>query len=308
MKKYILIILAFLLSFNSYAQTTNGGVRFVGTTVVMQLDDDARNIIRTIENERVAGGGAVFTLAERTYVNYIVTNFKVIGVWSKITALYGFVGGTAASHKWNWKDMRNLDAAYRLVFVGGLTHNSNGIDPNGTTGYANTFINPAVTLSAQTTLHFSMYFNENSTIGTEYDMGSQNLQTNTGLNGLTVRRSANTGFFASTGFAGNSVNRTNISNSDSRGYYIGNFLTTNQVWKNGQNIGQTPVALGTNNKPNQNIYLFAMGSTNVAGVIEPVLFSNKRTTLVSIGSGLTDTEAIRMSNIVTFAQGILNRQ
>ena len=266
------------------------------------MDADASKVI-----EAIRATGVAITHPMRNYAHTLVSGLKGTGMWQNSLALYGFLGGTAASHALNWKDLRDLDAAYRLQFFGGIVHDANGADPNGTTGYANTFINPAVTLSAQTTLHFSMCFNENSTIGTEYDMGAQNLQTNTGLNGLTVRRSTNTGFFASTGFAGNSVNRTNISNSDSRGYYIGNFLTTNQVWKNGQNIGQTPVTLGSNNKPNQNIYLFAMGSTNVAGVIEPVLFSNKRTTFASIGSGLTDSTAIQSSQIVTQAQAILGR-
>ena len=51
-------------------------------------------------------------------------------------ALYPFVGGTATSHKFNLKDPRDLDAAFRLQFNGGWTHNSNGVTPNGTNGYA----------------------------------------------------------------------------------------------------------------------------------------------------------------------------
>jgi hypothetical protein len=53
-------------------------------------------------------------------------------------AIYPFVGGTASSHKWNLKDPRNLDAAFRLIFNGGMTHSSTGVLFNGTNGWANT--------------------------------------------------------------------------------------------------------------------------------------------------------------------------
>jgi hypothetical protein len=60
----------------------------------------------------------------------------------KIKALYPIVGGTAGTHKFNFVDPRDLDLAFRLTFFGGLTHNSNGITPNGTNGYADTYFNP----------------------------------------------------------------------------------------------------------------------------------------------------------------------
>jgi hypothetical protein len=58
-------------------------------------------------------------------------------------AVYPFVGNTASSQKWNLKDARDLDAAYRLVFSGGVTFSSNGMLGNATNGWANTFLNPS---------------------------------------------------------------------------------------------------------------------------------------------------------------------
>jgi len=55
-------------------------------------------------------------------------------------AIYPFVGGTADAHKWNLKDPRDNDSAFRLSFFGGWTHAATGAKPNGTTGYAKTFI------------------------------------------------------------------------------------------------------------------------------------------------------------------------
>lgn len=295
-KKYILLILAFLLSFNSNAQTTNGSVRFVGTTVVMQLDDDARNIIRTIENERVAGGGAVFTLAERTYVNYIVTNFKAIGVWSKITALYGFVGGTAASHKWNWKDMRDLNAAYRLVFPNGMTHSANGIQGNGTNQYAETFLTPSTTLTNNNS-HISIYSNSNI-VGSGFLVDISAVDGTTRYLELVFNRTTLSNYTGQ-------YNTTVVGfNTDGKGFTLGTRRSTNSLLflnKQSTLIGTTTETQTLPNSTTVNI-----GVRNSSGIRS--LYSNRAYLFASIGSGLTDTEAIRMSNIVTFAQSILNRQ
>jgi len=77
---------------------------------------------------------------QRSAVNTLVTSLKGYSIWNKLNAIYPFVGGTASTHKWNLKDPRDLDAAYRLSFSGGWTHNSNGITGNGTNAYADTFL------------------------------------------------------------------------------------------------------------------------------------------------------------------------
>jgi hypothetical protein len=78
---------------------------------------------------------------QKTAINTLVVDMKGFGIWTKMKAIYPFVGGTASTHKWNLKDPRDLDAAFRLVFNGGWTHSSTGALPNGTNGYANTFLN-----------------------------------------------------------------------------------------------------------------------------------------------------------------------
>lgn len=72
-------------------------------------------------------------------VNTLVNGLQQDGIWSKMKAVYPFVGGTATTHKYNLKDPRDLDAAFRLAFNGGWTHNANGITGNGTNTYADTF-------------------------------------------------------------------------------------------------------------------------------------------------------------------------
>ena len=74
-------------------------------------------------------------------INTLVTSLKSAGIWTKMKAIYPFVGGNAASHKFNLKDPRDLDAAYRITFSGGMTHSSTGVLFSGSNGYANLNIN-----------------------------------------------------------------------------------------------------------------------------------------------------------------------
>jgi len=76
-------------------------------------------------------------------INTLVTDLKNHEIWNQMFAIYPFVGGVASTHKWNLKDPRDLNSAFRLQFFGGLVHSSNGILPNGTTGYADTFFIPS---------------------------------------------------------------------------------------------------------------------------------------------------------------------
>jgi hypothetical protein len=75
---------------------------------------------------------------QQNAINTLVVGLKTDGLWTKLYAIYPIVGGTATNHKYNLKDPRDLDVAYRLVFNGGMTHSSNGILFNGTNGWADT--------------------------------------------------------------------------------------------------------------------------------------------------------------------------
>ena len=74
-------------------------------------------------------------------INTLVKDLKTSGIWSKMVAIYPFVGGILSTHKWNLKDPRDLNEAFRLTFVGGGSHNTTGWLPNGVNGYADTYFN-----------------------------------------------------------------------------------------------------------------------------------------------------------------------
>ena len=95
--------------------------------------------------------------ATRTGINNFVKNLKSYSLWNKISGLYPLVGGTMYSQKFNLKDPRDADAAYRLNFNTGLGYwngstyyktffNDNGVIFWGSGDYADTFINAKTNL------------------------------------------------------------------------------------------------------------------------------------------------------------------
>ena len=76
---------------------------------------------------------------QQNAIDNLVIGLKADGLWTPMQALYPFVGGTASTHKWNLKDPRDLDAAYRLQFGGGVTHNQNGARGNAVNSFMDTY-------------------------------------------------------------------------------------------------------------------------------------------------------------------------
>jgi hypothetical protein len=101
-------------------------------------------------------------ITQKAAINQLVLDLKSANIWTKMKAIYPFVGGTSATHKWNLKDPRDLDIAFRLSFFGGSTHSSTGWLPNGTNGYADTYFNTddVVSIGLQS---FGVYLRNNPT-------------------------------------------------------------------------------------------------------------------------------------------------
>jgi hypothetical protein len=251
------------------------------------MDINAREIIRIIENER----GTPFSFNERFYVNYIVSNLKAAGVWSKCNAIYGMVGGTAAAHKWNWKDMRDLDAAFRLSFQpSGWSHTSTGAKPNGTT-YAQTFLNPSTQLVLNNT-HIS-YFSGTNVTSDVYTIVAYDGTSSMGIYANFINRIFNSQYNGGSG-------RIITTETRGDGYFIINrqSASLNQTYKDGRLAGLSTVSTSLGALPNSEFIIGAIGAA------VPENRSLKEAKFISIGDGLTDTQAIQISHIITFAQVI----
>ena len=220
-------------------------------------------------------------------INDLVVGLKADTLWTKMKAIYPFVGGTASTHKFNLKNPKDLDAAFRLEFFGGVTHDSNGITLNGTNGYANTFFIAAT--SALNDGNISIY-NRTNNAGNYYDFS--NLASPAGEQSILIKWSDNK-FYINSG----TQTYPNVLNSDARGLYSTNYNTTNvKGYKNGSLvITENKVSTGVAS-------VYYIGRNAVTN------YSNRNYAFASIGDGLTDTDAANLYTRVQAYQTALSRQ
>jgi hypothetical protein len=225
-------------------------------------------------------------------INTLVTDLKLYGLWTKMKAIYPFVGGTATTHKFNLKDPQDTNAAFRLVFVGGWTHSANGALPNGTNAYADTFLN-GLSILTNASNHLSYYSRTSSTTGVEVEIGSSN----TASNFFQVRSAANY-------VAGGTVILSFTSTANAQGFWLGSKenAASRRAYKNGV-VETLSTANNTTPYENLNIFIGARNDNGVAG-----FYSDKECALASIGDGLTNAEATNYYTTVQSFQTTLGRQ
>ena len=233
-----------------------------------------------------------------TAINTLVVNLKSANVWTKIKAAYPMVGGTATSCKWNLKDARDLEAAFRLAFAGGGTFSSNGYLPNGLNSFANTYLIPQVNLTNNNN-HISFYSRTDAN-GLYADMGSSEASATSqlGLYGRYLGNSlADSGTF--------SQSRITAATANSLGFYTSTRTANNvfKLFKNGSSIGTNITTNTVALLPNQ---VFTIGGYNENGNVIQV--SIRQCAFASIGDGLTDAEALAFYNAVQTFNTTLNRQ
>jgi hypothetical protein len=167
---------------------------------------------------------AITDTTQKNAINTLVTDLKGYGIWTKMKALYPFVGGTAAQHRFNLKDPRAVAGAFYLIFNGGWTHSATGVLPNGTTGYADTQLSPRLVLSSSTFNHLSYYSRTNTAVASEYSIGAYD---GAGSLSMILRRDTNNQTFVSD-VTGNTYRAAfNSSSTDSRAFYVGTQQGTN---------------------------------------------------------------------------------
>jgi hypothetical protein len=192
----------------------------------------------------------------------------------------------ASQFKYNLKDPRDLDAAFRLVFNGGWTHSSTGATPNGTNGYADTKFDQ--TLLSQTNGEIGVYLRTNIK-ATYIDIGAYaaandySLFTYISLGGDQIYGKASCPDIGSGYNPTNSLGLFSI-NADG--------VNTQKFYKNGVLVATKNVASGATTS--KNIYLSAGN-----GAASPVFYSTRQLALSYISQTLNATDA---SNLYTRVQ------
>lgn len=211
-------------------------------------------------------------------INNLVSDLKAYGLWSKIIAFYPFVGGTASAHKFNLVNPQDLNAAYRLVFNGGITHNASGITGNGTNGYYDLFMNPSTNGMSLTTGGCVFVYNGNNT--------------NTGIDIIAFQGGVNYGLQITTRDGGNSFGRglsntsLTISSSSSLGFFAVNREPNNN----------TQFSLYQGTVQNNQAALFQLPNTPFYGMGLPgfSLYTTRNHQCSGILYGLTNTEVLNL--------------
>jgi hypothetical protein len=232
---------------------------------------------------------------ELNAVNQLVLDMKAYGIWSKMKAIYPFVGGTAALHKWNLKDPQDTNAAFRLVFNGGWTHSSTGATPNGVNAYADTYLVQSAEFANDNNIHLSYYSRTNVNTNS-VEIGCFD---NTRACQILIR---NSGIVpSSTRTFLNNLTESNFVDANSLGFYTTNRIGTSvKIFKN-----STLSVNNTNAANGRTTISFYIGAQNFFGAN---LRSSKECAFSSIGDGLTDTEAADFYTAVQAFNTSLSRQ
>lgn len=229
----------------------------------------------------------------------LVRSLKTAGLWTKMKAIYPFIGGTATSHKWNLKDPRDVDAAFRLTFSGGWTHSSTGAKPNGTNGYADTYLIGINQLQLNSAA-VSIYINTNILGTFMIDLCDQD----------TARKIYLSAYFNTQGVGPNGIIAQlhnsgfpgGIANGDARGFYLSSRTgsATWGVYKNNNKVAtRTDVAV-VDRQPTKSILL---GGNSIFSAE----YSSREQSFATIGDGLTDSDASNLYTIVDLFQKRLGR-
>lgn len=231
-------------------------------------------------------------------VDDLVTSAKSNGWWDLCIAIYPLVGGTATTCKYNLKDLQDTDAAFRLNFVNSPTITATGVDWNGTTQYADTFIIPSTHLTAQNT-HLSYYSRENVS-STGLDMGTYN---GGGEELLLNSRHSVSGFMSDQYNDVGSQGRLLFANSDSRGWFLGSRTssTSHNTYINGSNVASSATSGGT--FPTTNIFLAAVPD----GLGGAFLHGVRQCAFATIGAGISPSLATIMYGDIQIFQKSLGR-
>jgi hypothetical protein len=270
-------------------QTTLG--RSIGTQTVSDADAQAF----------VTNAGIVDQV-EANAINNLVIGMKADGVWSKMKAIYPFVGGTASTHKFNLKNPLDTDAAFRLTFHGGITHSSTGMVGNATNGYADTKFITGTNFTSSTSKHLSFYLRTNNVVsGDPVDMGS--IDSGSALVGNDFLFNGNSNNI------GGQLSTTTVTSAttDRKGFsFITKNGTSQSVWKNGTKLNTTS---GTGDSSGElPVWLcgISLGSSSTSNFF-PYGPTNNQFAFASLGDGLNDTEATNLNTRVTTFQTALSR-
>lgn len=220
------------------------------------------------------------------------------GLDTKMKALYPFVGGTATTHKYNFMDARDLDAAFRLTFFGGGTHGSYGYLGNATNSYGETYFNIKTQIPSQIS-SLGTYLVDNT--------GTPDAFIGAGNAGFTSISQLAVSYLGPSDFAiymENAAQYIHTTIPLPTGLLIANRLnsTTINGWRNG-----SKVIPDTANNISATSHSFTLTFNGYNDNGTKRYFPSKKIGFTFVGDGLNDTESLALSTLITNLQTTLGR-
>lgn len=231
-------------------------------------------------------------------ISTLVASAKRNQWWDKCKVIYPFVGGTAETHKYNLKDPRDADSAYRLTFSGSFTHSNTGIKGDGSTAWAQTYFIPSGSLSLTSTA-LSYYTRDVPTSNRMAFAGSSDAFSNDRLYFYLIW-SGNISYYDCYGVSGG-FRASSVTGVPPKGLYMGSRIsaTDSRIYRNGTQSGVTQTTLMDNTITPTSLQMFRQ---NIG-----TQYNNTECAFATIGDGIDSTLALTMYNDIQTYQTILNR-
>ncbi len=269
----------------SVISDATGGTATIAVSGSGTYDTDALTYFTALTT-----AGASLADSVKLAYNSFVGSLKSASVWSKIVAMYPFIGGTAATHAINAK----TPGTYNITWGGTVTHSANGITGDGSTGYGNTNLSGPVCLT-NATGSLSLYTKTDSGGGDWVDVGAWN---NSVGFFLEIYRSSYSHNHASriggTAFA-------TTTTSGSVGCFISSRISSTSLtlYRNGTGVA---TSTSSGDIPTLNAFILAENESGSPGFVSP-----RQLSFCHIGTGLTSTEVTALNSAITTLQTALSR-
>jgi len=233
---------------------------------------------------------AITDTVQKTAINDFVIALKKDSLWNKFVAIYPMVGGDSATTSFNLKDHRNSDAAYRITWHGSPDFKTSGVTCLTTADWGDTHLVDTVVSYNNSSIS---YYSGTSNQVAGYDMGCSNSIYPFNILAIYENFSLD---IVNTWF--NAYGTTQYQPASTVGLFT-NSSTTDKVtrYDNG-------VAVGIYNAPDS---AYTHSVITIGQVTDDENIGLRECRLASIGSGLTDAQALAFYNIVKTFETKLNR-
>ena len=265
------------------------------------------NINNSLEKETIKLiSVGVFSSNEIIAVNTLIKSFKRFNLWDKYYAIYPFLGATASSCKWNIKDIRDEDSAFRLIYPNGSSYfnfTNYGIEFVGVqNSYAVTNLIPSIVFKGSDAFSMGCYVNGGTLTGGPFPGTMGTYSTADKVQALYIRPSGR--MFS---FQGEVLPFVSTSNTNYTGFFYGNSapVGSNATLFRNQTVIGTQLVTDATKLSTTPIWL---GNINVNNGDSSLGYSNVRMGIALIGKNLNSAEySLLQMTIQQFVKS-LNRE